>query len=690
MHTSISKALAARAASFPSLPDDMRAKGRAGVFRPEIEGLRAVAVLLVVVYHIWLGRVSGGVDVFLMLTGFLITGSLVRSVEREGHVRFAAFWARLVRRLVPAMAVVLAATMAAAYLWLPRSRWGDVLDEIRAAALYHENWVLAHAAVDYLAREAAPSPVQHFWSLSIQGQFYLLWPLLVTLAVLAATRLRLPFRVTILALVTAVFALSLSYSVSVTARDQAWAYFDTGARLWELALGGILALVVHRVKLPLRLRVFLGWFGLAALVSCGLLLSVPTLFPGYVALWPTGAAVLVILAGTTGSPRGADRLLTWGPLTVLGRFSYSLYLWHWPVLVCYLEATGRSLATPLGGLGVFGASLLLAWLTHRFVEGGLDRFTRPVIRRTPAWSSGIAAALIVPVLAASLLWTDRIDRERAERAQELAAAGSYPGAQVVADPDLAAVLADVPVRPDPADARQDLSWHHQEGCHVTLASEELVVCDTGPADAERTIAMVGASRVAHWHPAVQAAADARGWRLVSFTKSGCQFSTETYQRDGAVFDECEVWKAKAMAELEELGPDAVLTSSTRSTLDTERVHDGFLEMWEWLDGLGIEVIGLRDLPRLTYRGAECVEAGPVDQCVSAVSASQDEVDPATLVELPPNVTLMDLTDQVCPDGHCNAVVGNILVFWDHSHITATYARTLGPAMEEALAAATGW
>ncbi|MFE1166973.1 acyltransferase family protein [Nocardiopsis sp. NPDC058789] len=688
MHSSTPKAPFTRTTSVPSVPDGVRARGGGGGFRPEIEGLRAVAVLLVAVYHIWLGRVSGGVDVFLMLTGFLITGSLVRSVEREGRVRFVAFWTRLVRRLVPAVAVVLTATMAAVYLLLPRSRWGDILEEVRAAALYHENWALAHAAVDYLAREAAPSPVQHFWSLSIQGQFYLLWPLLVALAALVATRARLPFRATVLVLVTAVFALSLSYSVSITARDQAWAYFDTGARLWELALGALLALVVHRVHLPVRLRVFLGWFGLAALVSCGALLSVSTLFPGYVALWPTTAAVLVVLAGTTGSAHGADRLLTWKPLTELGRLSYPLYLWHWPVLVCYLEVTGRSLATPLGGLGILGASLVLAWLTHRFVEGGLDRFTRPPVRRTPAWSLGIAAALIVPVLAASLLWTDRIDRDRAERALELAAPESYPGAGVVADPST--VLADVPVRPDPADARQDLSWHHEEGCHVTLTSSELVVCDTGPADAERTLALVGASRVAHWYPAVRAAADARGWRLVSFSKSGCQFSTDTSHRDGVVFDECEVWKARAMAELEELRPDAVLTSSTRATLDGERVHDGYLGMWEWLDGLGVEVIGLRDLPRLTYQGAECVESGPVDQCVSPVSASQEEVDPATLVTLPPNVTLMDLTDQVCPDGYCEAVVGNILVFWDHSHITATYAGTLAPAMEKALVEATGW
>src|SRR5690625_5062052 len=214
--------------------------------RPEIEGLRAVAVVLVLVYHVWFGRVSGGVDVFLLLTGFLITGSLLRALERDGRISFSAYWSRLARRLVPAAVVVLAGILAATYLFLPPSRWSGVLEEVRAAALYHENWVLAQKAVDYLAREEALSPVQHFWSLSIQGQFYLLWPLLLALGALVAARLGTSVRRAALTAVTVVFAVSLAYSVWITGSDQPWAYFDTGARLWEPALGAVLALVVHR------------------------------------------------------------------------------------------------------------------------------------------------------------------------------------------------------------------------------------------------------------------------------------------------------------------------------------------------------------------------------------------------------------------------------------------------------------
>ena len=679
---------AATSADAPSTPGSA-APGRTG-FRPEIGGLRAIAVLLVAVYHIWFGRVSGGVDVFLLLTGFLITGSLMRALERDGRIGFVAFWTRLIRRLAPAAAVALAGVLAATYFWLPRSRWADIMSEVRAAALYHENWALARAAVDYLARDAAPSPVQHFWSLSIQGQFYVLWPVLLTLAAFVAARARVPVRRAVLVTVTTVFVCSLAYSVWITGSNQAWAYFDTGARLWELALGAILALTIHRFDLPGRLRAVMGWVGVVGLVTCGFLLPVATLFPGYVALWPTGAAVLVILAGTTGSRFGADRLLTWRPLTALGGLSYALYLWHWPILVCYLYVTDRVLAGLSGGVLVLGLSLALAWVTHKVVEGGTDRLTRPARRRTPVWSLGLAASFLVPVVAFSVAWSGQIAEDQRIRREHAGEPESYPGALTVAESSTLENLDDLPVLPDPADAKMDLSAHHTEGCHVNLASTDLVVCDRGPADAEHTLAIVGASRTAHWYPPVAAAAEKHGWRLVSFTKSGCQFSTDTPYRDGEVFTECQEWDAKAMAELERLRPDAVFTSSTRATPAGETIPEGFAERWLQLEEWGIDVVGMRDLPRLDYQSAECVERGNPDRCTSPATFSQAPTDPVSGADLPGNVTTMDLTRYVCPSGECDAVVGNVLVFWDHSHMTATYARTLTPMVEEALLEATGW
>ena len=657
-------------------------------FRPEVEGLRAVAVLLVVVYHIWFGRVSGGVDVFLLLTGFFITGSLLRSVERHGRVMFWQFWTRLARRLIPMAAVALAGVMVAAFVFLPRSRWEGILAEVRAAALYHQNWELADKAVDYLAREEAVGPVQHFWSLSIQGQFYVVWPLLFAVVAFFAARGRWGLRFSVGVVIAVVGVTSLAYSVWITGQDQAWAYFDTGARLWEFALGGLVALVIPRVVLPGRLRVLLGWVGLVGLVGCGLVLQVSTLFPGWVALWPTGAAVLVIVAGTTGSRFGADRLLTWKPLVGLGRVSYGWYLWHWPVLVCYLHVTDRVLAGVVGGVLVLGVSLGLAWCAHRWVEGAVEHLTPPGGRGSPARSLGIAAGFLVPVLLAGGLWATRSEEEQRARAAQVTETDHYPGA-AAADPGRAADLPEVPVLPDPADAHEDLPGTHELGCHVS-GHKPLSVCEEGPKDAEHTLAMVGASRIDHWYPALSAVAEEHGWRLITLTRSGCLFGADDPD-DGREDRECREWNEQAMDTLERLRPDAVVTSSTRTrTHGEEHVPDGYLRTWRRLEDLDIDVIGLRDLPRREFPGADCVVDGPPEDCTEPALRSLAAHDPATRIDPPDNVTLVDLTEAVCPEGQCDAVVGNVLVVWDHSHLTATYSRTLAPQMGRALKEATGW
>ncbi|WP_306370448.1 acyltransferase, partial [Nocardiopsis sp. CC223A] len=331
-----------------------------GGHRPGIEGLRAVAVLLVAAYHIWLGRVSGGVDVFLMLTGLLVTASLLRAATGPG-IRYGAFLARLAARLLPTAALVVLVTLAGTWLFLPQSQWREAPGGAVAALLGHTNWHLALDSVDYLARTGVPDPFQHFWSLSVQWQFYLLWPALIAGAVLLARRAGRDPRRPLFWALAAVFALSLAYSVAVTHTNQPWAYFDTGARLWELALGGLVALLLPGLRPGRTARLLLGWGGLAALVLCGALLQVSTAFPGFAALWPTLAAAAVIAAGApAGGAVGVDRLLSSRPLRYLGSISYALYLWHWPVLVFYLAATDRDLATPQGGAIVLSVSVLAA------------------------------------------------------------------------------------------------------------------------------------------------------------------------------------------------------------------------------------------------------------------------------------------------------------------------------------------
>src|SRR5882757_2351370 len=280
-------------------------KGTTSVFRPEIEGLRAVAAILVAVFHIWLGRVSGGVDVFFVVSGFLITTALLGHIDRFQKVDFALFWGRLIKRLIPVAYVVLCAVVLASMFLMPKSHWKDTIEQVAAAALYLENWTLAYRSVDYLARHSAVSPVQHFWALSVQGQFYIVWPMLIAAVALAARRGKVAFRSLLSGVLVAIFAASLAFSVYVTAKNQPFAYFNTLARVWEFSLGALLAIAIPQLRISAALRILMGWVGLLAILSCGILLQVSRVFPGYAALWPTLAAISIIVAGTTGSRFGA-------------------------------------------------------------------------------------------------------------------------------------------------------------------------------------------------------------------------------------------------------------------------------------------------------------------------------------------------------------------------------------------------
>ncbi|SHK76528.1 Peptidoglycan/LPS O-acetylase OafA/YrhL, contains acyltransferase and SGNH-hydrolase domains [Nocardiopsis flavescens] len=657
-----------------------------GGHRPGIDGLRAVAVLLVAAYHIWLGRVSGGVDVFLMLTGLLVTSSLLRAAT-GGGIRYGAFLARLAARLLPTAALVVLFTLAGTWLFLPQTQWREAPGGAVAALLGHTNWRLALDSVDYLARDGVPDPFQHFWSLAVQWQFYLVWPALVAGAVLLARRAGRDPRRPLLWVLAAVFALSLAYSVVVTRVNQPWAYFDTGARVWEPALGGLVALLLPLLNPGRRTRLALGWAGLAALVLCGVLLQVSTAFPGFAALWPTLAAAAVIAAASpAGGAVGADRLLSSRPLRYLGSISYALYLWHWPVLVFYLAATGRELATPQGGAAVLAVSVLAAAATtplaDRLAARGRGAGRRAVLRGT-----AVAVAFLLPTLGAAGAWAGVQNAERARWDALLADGTSYPGAAVS---DGAAAAPGTPVYPPVSLAAEDAPATYADGCNQTTMDSEVLVCEYGSPDPERTVALVGGSHAAHWFPALDVIAVENDWRLVNIVKGACLFTDAPQVYKGESYTSCAEWNRGVMEELERLRPDTVFTTGTTTSLDAsagfgeEQVVDGYTDRWRELGEWGIEVVAVRDTPRFGFDVPGCLAgADPADTgaCTTGPERSLAPVSPLEEAALPANVTALDLTDLFCEPDVCRPVIGNVLVYWDASHIGATFMRTLAPELE---------
>lgn len=652
---------------------------RAARYRPELQGLRALAVALVVVYHVWLNRVSGGVDVFFLVSGFLLTGQLVRAADR-GPIALRPLWGRMVTRLLPAVLTVLFTTVVAAVLVLPEGRWFQTIREVAASALFVQNWQLAADAADYGARNNTASVVQHFWSLSIQGQVFLAWPLLVVLVVLIARRAGAKERDCLTLALLGVVVTSLSYSVTLTAANQPLAYFHTLTRLWEFAFGGLLALGIDRVSLSRDTRTVLGWTGAVGLLLCGLVLQVGSVFPGYAALWPTTCAALVIAAGSTGSRWGVDRLLAARPAQYLGDLSYALYLWHWPVLVLYLVGRGREAVGLRGGALIIGTSLVLAALTHHLIE-------RPALRRTGSRPHRVLAAATVLVLltaagwqAAALLRTSEVGRPGdADHPGALALAGAEADPAAEPLPPMISVYDDwVPIE----------HWD----C-APMAQFPMDVCKQ-PVEhpPERRIVVVGDSHTLQFMGALVPLAQQRGWQLIAIIRGACPFSTASEVVPDDL--DCQAWNEAAAQEIVDLRPDGVVTLASRDVRAglTEVTPPGFVEQWWRLHDLGIPVLAVRDNPRFEFFPPDCLRQRrrSAPECGVERAAVYAPDPPWTHRNVPPNVSFLDLSDQLCGAVHCPAEIGNVLVYMDDNHLTAAYAATMAPAVERHVAVTLGW
>ncbi len=642
-----------------------------------------------VVYHVWLGRVSGGIDVFLVLSAFLMTSSLVARLEARERVRLGAHWGRTFWRLVPAAAVVVLLTLAASAVLLPATRWPEVVDQGWASLLYGENWLLAHRAVDYYAADhSVASPFQHFWSLSVQGQVFVVWPALLVGLGWVARRWRLKLRPLVAVVFAGLFAVSLGWSVVATAAHQQSAYFDTRARLWEFCAGSLLALL-GALRLPTAVRVGLGWLGVVGLVACGLVLEVTRSFPGYLALWPVLCGAAVVLAGGTGHRLGVDRLLGSAPLGWLGDRSYALYLVHWPVLVLWLGASGRGRAGLWDGGLVVLASVVLATVLAAVVEAPLRRAAWPRHTTGRTWAALATAFAVAAVPLA--LWKADLDRGIGG-----AAAVALTGART-AHPGAAALAPGAPTPPADTDPLPDVAALRKEFASLPgrcggswRPSDPVLVCGEQVPDGPvgRTVVVVGDSHAEQWLPSLQPLAQRHGWRLVSLLKGGCSFG-EPGSRTGS----CDAFNRAALAYLLERRPDAVVTVATAAhrTTAAERLVDGYPGVVRSLTAQGLVVVGLRDNPRFTSGPVACALERGVEapECAPPRTTKLAARNPAGALQATARFVAVDLNDRICSD-RCRAQVGNVWVYLDDNHLTRTYAATLAPVLGERLGAALGW
>ena len=689
-------------------------------FRPEIQGLRAVAVLLVIAYHLYPDRVTGGyvgVDVFFVLSGFLITAHLLREAASTGHLSLTRFWARRIRRLLPASLLVLAVCAVMTWVWVPRTMWDQTLRQIAASALYVENWALASDAVDYSAIGNEPTLVQHYWSLSVEEQFYVVWPLLMIAALVLVRRTGASLRAVLAVGFGAVVLASFVYSVTTTADDAARAYFVTPTRAWEFGLGALVGLLGTATDAWWRgrepVRVVVGWVGLGAVVAAGLTLSDETPFPGWIAALPVlgTAAVIVAGAGTSaGTSRVAvDRPLSWRPATFVGDISYAMYLWHWPLVVVLPFITGVDLRQR-DKITILVATVLLAWACTRWVEDPVrtSRFLVDVPWRGFALG---AAGMVVVVAATSVLQAD-LDRDvsAGEAATSQVMRQAMAGSVVCVGP--AVLDADMRDRCGPVGGDSKLVAEPAavikqndvpaNGCMTLPDVVRTKSCTLGAqTDPERTVAVVGDSHATHWFNALDELGETRGWQVRTFTRTGCPFSAaRAVRRDWPKdrYARCErgnaavVRRIAADPDIDTVFVSVDATSYTwkqaGGTDLADPATDGFRSVWRRLTEAGKQVVVIRDVPEVLNHAIvpDCVARRPGhrEECANPRGqAVAPDVEAEAVDGAPDGVHLIDLTDRFCDDELCYAVIGDVIVYRDYGHLSDEYSTLLGPYLGRA-------
>ena len=725
--------------------------------RADIQGLRALAVGAVLAYHLWPGRLTGGyvgVDVFLVISGYLITAHLLRDppttwggvgrfwgrrvrrllpasalvisgylitahLLRDPPTTWAGvgrFWGRRVRRLLPASALVLVTTVGAAALVLPSTLLRTTGAEAVSSALYVQNWALARTATDYLAAAGEATAFRHYWSLSVEEQYYLVWPLLVggatVLGVWWAARSaaragawtasrRAPRALagprTVLSIVLAVVLLaSLAWSVHLTAVNPAAAYYVTTTRLWELAVGGAVALVEPVLRLRAGSRTPLAAVGLLAVIAAVVRFDETTAFPGAWALLPTlGTAVVLLVAPPARGVVG--RMLGWRPAQVLGDVSYSTYLWHWP-LIALVPFTSDGELGWAGRVGIAVASVGLAMLTKRFVEDPVRR--SPRLNRSSAATAGVLLVCTAFGVGAGLsLQGVAAARERGEATAVARAAAEHPdcfGAAAELSGADCSAWADALWTP-PAFAAADKPQVYADHCWNEQPYTSRTSCTYGPSDAAVSIALVGNSHAGHWFPALEQVATERGWRITTYLTSVCYpVDVPLSFTDPASSAGCSEWTAWMEQQVGAQGYDLVLASArTDQPLAGVRAADqdaaaqaAYARTIDAFTAAGAAVLVLRDTPNMGRSVPDCVATSPDGAQGCAVPrATGLEVDPLALAAAADGsgkVGVLDVTDLLCAQASCRAVIGGAIVYFDHGHMTATFARSLAPRVATAV------
>lgn len=676
-------------------------------FRPDIQGLRSVAVILVVLYHCGVPGVPGGyvgVDVFFVISGFLITRQLVVERRRTGRIALRAFYARRIKRLLPSASAVIATTVIAFRLWGPPLQSAGVAKDAIFTAFYAMNFRLAAEQVDYQNVDGPVSPFQHFWSLAVEEQFYILWPVIIVLVGIAWRR---RFGTALGRILAAAVVSSLVVSIVVTRENPISAYFGLNTRAWELGVGALLAVgtstVLRVVSRPVA--AVAGWLGLGLIVTAAVTFTAGTPFPGSAAAIPVAGAALVVLSGLTDGARGVERVLRPPVMQFVGRVSYAWYLWHWPVLV--LAPTVLQAQVPWWeNVGLSVLSFGVAVVSNILIEQPTARRQLRPLR----WIAlGVAMSALVAGTAAVVAALPPIGLDGGGRAAtlDLSDADGSALTKLLDGADLSdAVPANL--TPTLATARDDVPPTTFDGCHADFLVTTEPPCVYGDAAGSRTVVLFGDSHAQQWFGALDTLAKSAGWRLISWTKAACPPADLLLMSDQLhrPYTECPDWRRDTLRKIADLHPDLVIASASDALPPGNYPNTAWsAKTVDYLSALAAgsdRVVYLADIPRPTSNVPVCL-AGNVQtarRChftrssMTSGGSTQSQLPTrhatVTAAARRAGIPVVDPTDWFCGTTGCPVIVANTLVYRDATHVTQAYSRALSPVVARALATVVPW
>ena len=641
-------------------------------FRPEIEGLRIVAALLVAIYHIWFGKVSGGVDVFFVVSGFLITTSIISTINKTGEFKFWPYISKLMKRLFPLAFIIILVVLILSIFFLPSTIFDKTIKETFSSMFYYQNWQLAISNTDYLDANQMKSPFEHYWAMSIQGQFYIIWFILFSGILLLIKKYGLSNGKRLVNVVLGfLFIVSFIYSVYLTAINQPLAYFITFTRVWEFALGGLLCINLSSIKISNIAAEIIGWIGLIGLILTGALFDVSTMFPGYIALWPMTCALLIILSGNKETKYGVKNFLSMPIMIKLGGVSFGIYLWHWVLLSFYKYNISENPGI-VAGLLIILLSIALSFITTKYIETPIRnaKFNKLAFKRIGY------IALVNILLIAGLVSHNQYVKIQDKKA---VANKDYPGALSI-NLDKDKIKENKP-KPEFANVFDDLPQSHLDNSNQSMSKSEVKVGKYGKKkDYKATIALVGSSHSEHWLGAVIKAAEENDYRVINITRSGTRFSTG-YKKNTLQDD----WVKNVENYLEKADDiDLVLSHVTASDTESEKIQQQMVDqLLKVKNNYGIEVMAIRDIPRYDFNVSEELEKHGEKDTIERMNKENRQLDEAFWEQISneeKDLPQFDPSEYFKVNGKYRPIIGNIVVYRDMDHMTNTYSETFGPIL----------